>query len=365
VLFLALGALTLFLAFALLLSTSNIGALVLAWLLASFAGIGYVFLVVWRRLTQNHRADENFLLPELGIGTAVTILRGVLLALLGGFLFLPPLVGILAWLPGLLYLLAGIADYLDGYLARKTNHSTVLGQALDLDLDAFGILVAPLLAVVYNKLPVWYLLVSLSRYLFAGGIRFVERAGKPSFELTPSTRRRQWAGFQMGFIGIILLPIYTFPATWVAATVFMTPFLLGFLRDWLIVSGSVDASSILYQQFVQQTRKIAFEVLPVVFRIFAVGSTWTFLATRGMGDSLLPALFSIPLLSILIGSLGRTIALATLLWVGWLVQDYGVDFVAVAAIGSLSALVILGTGALSIWQPEEEILNYRAGVLNG
>ena len=92
------------------------------------------------------------------------------LGLLAGFVFLPQPSGGLAWLPALLYTLAIMADYLDGYFARLTHHATVLGEILDIEFDALGILMATSLAVHYGQLPWWYLPIGLSRYLFLFGI---------------------------------------------------------------------------------------------------------------------------------------------------------------------------------------------------
>ncbi len=64
-----------------------------------------------------------------------------------------------------------------------------------------------------------------------------KRRGLPLFDLPPSQIRRPFAALQMGFIAVVLMPVYFPPVTQVAAWVFMLPFLANFLRDWLAVCG--------------------------------------------------------------------------------------------------------------------------------
>jgi CDP-diacylglycerol--glycerol-3-phosphate 3-phosphatidyltransferase len=157
------------------------------------------FAILWRRLEFNSRPGEDYLLPELGPGNLLTILRGIILALLIGFLFLPWPQGWLAWVPGLLYTIVAVADLFDGYLARKFDLQTRLGENLDLTLDGLGILVASVMLVQYGQVAAWYLLVGLARYLFMAGIWLREKMGLPVYELSSNSTRRPFAGAQMGF----------------------------------------------------------------------------------------------------------------------------------------------------------------------
>jgi CDP-diacylglycerol--glycerol-3-phosphate 3-phosphatidyltransferase len=59
----------------------------------------------------------------------------------------------------------------------------------------------------------------------------------PVFEIKPRRSARIIAGFQMGFVGIALLPAISSAITTVAAYFFMIPLLAGFAKDWLVVSG--------------------------------------------------------------------------------------------------------------------------------
>ena len=81
-----------------------------------------------------------------------------------------------------------------------------LGTELDTVYDAVGLLIAPVLAVTYGQLHWSYLLVSIAYYLFVIGIKLREFRGLRVIELPPNISRRAIAGFQMGFVAVVLLP---------------------------------------------------------------------------------------------------------------------------------------------------------------
>ncbi|MEM4782186.1 MAG: CDP-alcohol phosphatidyltransferase family protein [Halalkalicoccus sp.] len=213
-------------------------ALARRWLLLVVPVLAYELGLLWRFLPRNRR-DER-LVPSLGLGTLLTFVRGVLLAFLAGFLLLPQPTEALVWLPAVLYGAAALADYVDGSLARLTDHVTTLGARLDTEFDALGILIAPLLAVLYGQLPLWYLSVSAARYLFVFGIWLRRRRDRPVFDLPPRRSRRLLAGLQMAFLTVVLSPPVSPPVTTVAAVFVAVPFVVGFVRDWLYVSGRLE-----------------------------------------------------------------------------------------------------------------------------
>lgn len=205
------------------------------WLALAIPVIAYELALLWRFLPRNR--DGERLLPSFGPATLLTVGRGVLLAFLAGFLLLPQPTESLVWLPALLYGAAAIADYADGAIARLTDRVTTLGARLDTEFDALGILIAPLLAVLYGQLPIWYLSVSAARYLFVFGRWTRYRRGLPVFDLPPRRSRRLLAGLQMAFVSIVLSPVVGPPVTTVAAVFIATPFVAGFVRDWLYTVG--------------------------------------------------------------------------------------------------------------------------------
>jgi CDP-diacylglycerol--glycerol-3-phosphate 3-phosphatidyltransferase len=342
------------------------------WAVVAACVLVYELSHLWRGLNNNHRPGEATLLPALGAGNVLTMLRGLALGLLAGFLF------------SLLYTASILADYLDGYLARVTHHATLLGENLDIEFDALGILIATSLAVNYNQLPWWYLPLGLSRYLFLLGIWWRKRRGRPVYDLPPSTHRRIVAGFQMGFTSVMLWPIVYPPGTTLAGVAFAIPFTASFIRDWFVVSGRLDPASRSYLEIRRVFSLVFTRWLPVFLRIgvvlLMIWVVFHVLWTR-IDPVALVAWPGLPSprfagLAISLVALGATVMLALggagrLAALGLLVAAsanilasklylYN-GFLLVSAI----ALMLLGSGTFSCWRPEDAILGRRAGDREG
>lgn len=209
------------------------------WLSGSLAAWVFVVWQCHKRLHLNHSPVEGDGFSRLGWANRITLLRGLLIGATAGFLVILPIDGppVLRYLPATLYTLAALLDGLDGYIARRQQQTTRLGGELDTALDAFGLLIAPLLAVFTGKLPLIYLLVSLAYYLFQWGIRWRQRRDRPVYPLPPSQLRRYLAGAQMVLVALALWPPLPGAVSQALGIVLMIPLLLGFGRDWLHVSG--------------------------------------------------------------------------------------------------------------------------------
>lgn len=359
---------------------------ILAWRWAIVAAgvLAYELALLWRGLKDNHRRDERTLLPSLGAGNMLTMLRGLALGSLAGFLLVPQPSGRLAWLPAGLYTLAILADYLDGYLARVTHHATLLGETLDIEFDALGILVATWLAVNYGQLPGWYLLLGLSRYLFLFGIWWRTRRGKPVYDLPPSANRRMVAGFQMVFSSVMLWPIMHPPGTTLAGVVFALPFTASFGRDWLVVSGRLDPTSSSYLKTRHMLAVVMTGWLPLILRVGVLVVMVWLISSAFWSAPNLTALFAwpdLPSSGILATAIGLIAPLATLmLALGLAGRLAALGLVMAASIDILAnglylyngflltstiALMLLGSGALSFWRPEDALLSRRAGQKEG
>lgn len=338
--------------------------------------------VLWLVLPSNHRPATDALLPTFGYGTNLTLLCGMLLFLMAGFLFAPRPPGWLAWLPALLYMVARLVDYVDGYVARITNHETKLGGILDMELDGFGVLIAIILGIQYGALPLWYLPLALSRQLFIFGIWLRERRGLPVYEMTPSGNRRIVAGYQTGFLSLALWPSFQPPLSTVAATVFALPLLASFGRDWLVVSGALDPASESYQRGRLRAKDLLEGWLPLLSRIvcFVLAAillwgevpdfpTWLpHLQAAGWSNASLwlwlLVIVAIPsTVAILLGVLGRLVALP-LMVLAWLdVATNGLEWTDNVWLFVAAAIVThAGSGHFALWRPEEPILNTRPGI---
>lgn len=176
----------------------------------------------------------------LGLANAVTVARGGLFAAVAGFLAVEP-AGPVVWLPAVCYGTGCVLDLADGAIARWRDRTTRLGAKLDMAVDTLGFLVAPVVAVVWGRLPVWYLSLSAARYLFKAGRGSRRARGKPVYDLPPSAVRRPLAGVQMAFISVALAPVVPVATVRAVAVVVLAPSLAVFARDYLVVSGRLSA----------------------------------------------------------------------------------------------------------------------------
>ena len=245
-----------------------------------------------------------------------------------------------------------------------TNHVTRLGELLDVSLDGVGVLVAAALAVQYGQVPAWYLSVALARYLFLGGMWLRRRMGKPNYELSPSISRRGFAGLQMGFLAVMLWPLFSPPGTHVAAAIFALPFLVGFLRDWLTVSGVLKPGR---QKFGKWTQQVTLW-LPVGIRaaILALSAgplsedltSFQYLTLPGQVLTLLEVCV---VLSVVTGIAGRVTAILGLLLLGFYQMQSSLTLSQLILVPAYTAILFMGSGLFSLWKPEDALIFHRAG----
>ena len=333
------------------------------WLVLPALTLAYLLSVLWRNLEANHRQGESALLPTLGWGNLLTLGRGLLTAMLLGFLGLPQPQSWLAWLPGILYVLSDAADFFDGFVARRTNHTTRLGEIMDMSFDGLGVLAAALLSVQYGQVPLWYLVIALARPLFLAGLWLRKRWQLPIYELPPSLSRRIFAGLQMGFLAAVLLPIFSPPGTHIAAALFGLPLLAGFLRDWLYVSGALKP-----RQAGSATQSSAARWLPTLLRMAVLALNLPFLTAwmNGFPDqpltlALLGGLNAILVLALFLGVMPRIAAIGALCALGFYQMLAPLAPLQITLALIYAAILFVGGGAFSLWTPEETLFQRRAG----
>lgn len=356
------------------------------WLGPALAFWGYLLVAFWRGLPDNVRRRDGRLLASLGPGNSLTLLRGASIALLAGFLLLPPPTGYLAWVPASLFTFVALGDFLDGYLARISDRATRLGEKLDLALDGWGTLVASTLSFHYGQVPAWFLVIGLARYLFLAGIWLRKWLGKPVYPLEEKVSRRALAGVMMTFIAVMLWPLFSPPETYLAAILFALPSLVGFTRDWLVVSGGLSSlAKVRRGRFIKRVSgglssfqpRIA-SWMALVLRLLTAGFALYLALSRIIAaitpsGQLLPAglalngiwvamgLQGLGALLIALGAAGRLGALALLFGVGLQLRQAPLAVEFILLIVGATALFFFGTGAYSTWRPEERLIHTRLG----
>ncbi|MCK0744165.1 CDP-alcohol phosphatidyltransferase family protein [Chromohalobacter nigrandesensis] len=189
----------------LLLGLCLVGVLVeaLQWHLAAPAGLGWAVggvylgmavMIVWAWPTASR---------WLGWANRVTLLRGILVALLAGSMVFPAFMQRHALEMAGLALLALCLDGLDGWVARHTHSVTGFGARFDMELDAFFIAVLCCALVVLDKLGGWVLLCGALRYVFVAAGWVWHWLQRP---LPPSFRRQLVCVWQVASLLVALLP---------------------------------------------------------------------------------------------------------------------------------------------------------------
>ena len=338
------------------------------WLMISALFVAGVFWFLRRVLDQNHPPGREELYPDLGPANRLTIFRGIAYAWMAGFLLMPRPGGLLDWLPALLYMGASIADVFDGYLARRSERVTRLGETLDMEFDGLGVLVACALAVQYGQLPLVFLLVAAARPLFVWGMHWRTKKGLPNYPMTESDQRRVIAGLLMIFLCTVLWPIFEPPVTYAVGAVFGGAVALSFVRDWLVTIGWLRPDSFPYILWRARLKVWAFAWMPVGLRA-TIALLISLMASGVLADgSALPATLSWPVA--VVGVAGGLAALAGIgartsaglvnaaAFVYFLFG--GQPWLGLTLLVLSSLLLVLGSGRYTLWVPEERWLRVGA-----
>jgi CDP-diacylglycerol--glycerol-3-phosphate 3-phosphatidyltransferase len=316
---------------------------------------GWVFLRMGKGLALNHPPGDLRLRASIGAANFLTLSRSALTAALAGFLFQSPADGPQPsgdWLPGLLYLSAAVMDGIDGWLARTTRSVTRLGELLDTEVDALGLLVVSLLLVSNAKAPLAYAGVGIGYYLLRAAIGLRRAAGRPIGRIAPRVTARWVAGCEMGFAAAALLPVFGPEATRPAAGVMTLAMGISLAQDWLIVCGYAAQDGRLVAGRLQPLGRALARALPLMLRaVVAVGLVLSFSPSPALG---ILAAASAALCAL--GVAARAVAmLISLLCAAWLIPSIpgsGPSLILMAALG----LMLTGAGHPRLWQPEERFL---------
>lgn len=206
------------------------------------AGLCFIFIYTYRHLHENHGSDSKTILPRLGMANTITLLRGVVAVALLFLVGTPRPAGAAGWLPALIFLALVATDSLDGYVARRTHHCTLLGKKLDVVFDSLSAFVGILLVIGYEQVPPWFVLVGLVPFGFYGLLRWYRWRGRPIHSLPPSTFRGVIGGVLFGFLCFALAPIFPAVVTSSFAAVLTLALLASFIRDWFYTVGTLQPS---------------------------------------------------------------------------------------------------------------------------
>lgn len=335
--------------------------------------LAYVFLRLGSALGLNHRADDPRLRPSLGAANLITLFRAALTATLAGFLFQAQPISAgpaWSWLPGLLYLAAAVMDYADGRVARATGTVTRLGECLDTEIDALGLLVASLLLVSGEKAPLSYLWVGFGYYGLQAAIWVRQAAGRPIARVAPRAGARWTAGCEMGFAAAALLPAFGPEATRPAAWAMAMGLLVSLGQDWLVVCGYATPEGRPRGRGLAILEKTLVGFLPVIVRAaVAAGVTLTLCEWPAEAGAPLPSgaakvVFLAAGALCALGVAARCAAMvSSLVIAAWLIPA-SPGIISSATLAAALILMLTGAGHLRLCQPEDRFVMAKHGKMN-
>ena len=176
-------------------------------------------------------AGDGHQYPRFGPANYVTTVRAILVALVAGVIGHPATPEVLWTVLGLTAVM-GTLDGLDGWLARRTQMTSVFGARFDMETDALLILVLSVLVWQHEKAGAWVLLCGLMRYGFVAAGWLLPWLARP----LRSTRRGQVVAVaQLIGLGVALMPIVPAPPSAVAAASALAALAWSFTIDirWL------------------------------------------------------------------------------------------------------------------------------------
>jgi cardiolipin synthase (CMP-forming) len=104
-----------------------------------------------------------------------------------------------------LFVLAGVTDGLDGFVARRQGQRTALGMVLDPLADKLLLMSAVVVLTILRELPRWFTIIMVSRdlMLIGGSLILYMFLGKMS--LPPSWLGKFTTGFQIATVLLVML----------------------------------------------------------------------------------------------------------------------------------------------------------------
>ena len=81
------------------------------------------------------------------------------------------------WAALIIFAVASLTDFVDGYIARHYNQTSDFGKFLDPLADKLLVTAAMLIFVQWNRMPAWAVMVVLAREFAVSGLRMVAATG--------------------------------------------------------------------------------------------------------------------------------------------------------------------------------------------
>ena len=140
------------------------------------------------------------------------------------------------WLALVIFAVASLTDFVDGYIARHYNQVSDFGKFLDPLADKLLVTAAMLIFVQWNRMPAWAVMIVLAREFAVSGLRMVAATGG-------KVLAAGWSGKVKTFATMVgLCVMMVLPFAWidwaVTAVIVVTTLYSGveyFVQNWNVI----------------------------------------------------------------------------------------------------------------------------------
>jgi len=140
------------------------------------------------------------------------------------------------WAALIIFAVASLTDFVDGYIARHYNQTSDFGKFLDPLADKLLVTAAMLIFVQWGRMPAWAVMIVLAREFAVSGLRMVAAAGG-------KVLAAGWSGKVKTFATMVALCIMMVISVtwldWVAVIVIVGTTLYSgveyFIQNWAVI----------------------------------------------------------------------------------------------------------------------------------
>jgi|BioPla2DNA2_1021312.scaffolds.fasta_scaffold21615_3 CDP-diacylglycerol--glycerol-3-phosphate 3-phosphatidyltransferase len=171
---------------------------------------------------------------KLTLASKITIIRVALIPLLVLLMYLPGQVAAIAAI--ILFIVASLSDFVDGYIARKYNQISTFGMFLDPLADKFLVISVMLVLVERGIFPGWAAFAVIARELAVTSLRLF--AVEKDRVIAAANSGKLKTAFTMPALVIMMLPVLL--PTWLITALWVIILILTLYSGWEYFFKNMD-----------------------------------------------------------------------------------------------------------------------------
>lgn len=171
---------------------------------------------------------------KLTLASKITIIRVALIPLIVLLMYLPGQVAAIAAI--ILFIVASVSDFVDGYIARKYNQVSTFGMFLDPLADKFLVISVMLVLVERGIFPGWAAFVVIARELAVTSLRLF--AVEKDRVIAAANSGKLKTAFTMPALVVMMLPVLL--PTWLINALWVVILLLTLYSGWEYFYKNMD-----------------------------------------------------------------------------------------------------------------------------